>query len=120
MIYLRTKGDVSNIIIESEYGSPRPPMFYLGKQINYFSLTMADSLPVTTTYLPNGSSPEPNYIIMAGEEKMETRLARLKRSYPSMIFEKKISPGFIDNLAHRLNPKHNESETWLIYKIAGE
>jgi hypothetical protein len=120
MLYLRGKADVRNIIIESENGAPRLPLFYLGMQLNYYTFTKNDSLPALTNYLTGGSQPPPNYIIMSGEERAEQRLARLKKLYPSLRFEKKISPGFVDNLAHKLNPKHNENETWNIYKITGQ
>lgn len=117
MLYLKRKGDVSNIIMESENGAPRPPVFYLGKQINFYTLTAGDSIPALTLYIPGGPDPEPNYLIMSGEENLEKRLSRLQRLYPLLKFEKEIHPGFLDNIAYRLNPKHNDNEVWRIYKI---
>ncbi len=117
MLYLRKRGDVSNLIIESEAEAPRPPLYYLGKEVNFYTLTAADSLPKLTLYIPNGPYPEPNYIIMSGNHKLPERVERLKKLYPQMKFEKSFSPGLIDNIAYRLNPNHNDNETWYIYRV---
>ena len=117
MLFLRDKGDVSNIIMEAVSESPRPPLFYLGKQINFYSLSTNDSLPKLTLYIPGGPYPTPNYVIMSGNKNLEERVKRLKKLYPSLTFEKSEEPGFVDNIAYRLNPKHNDNETWYIYKI---
>ncbi|HEX7904513.1 MAG TPA: glycosyltransferase family 39 protein [Chitinophagaceae bacterium] len=117
MAYLRKKGDMTNIIMESENGSPRPPLFYLGKQINFYELRMSDSLPVANNYIPSSVNPSPNYIIMSGDNQLEKRLTRLKILYPTLRFETNATPSLIDNFAYRLNPKHNENETWHIYRI---
>ena len=117
MVYLYKKGDVSNLIMESDNGSPRPPLFYLGKQFNYYELKMNDSLPVLTQYIDKGTYPLPNYIIMSGNKHFEERLNRLKTMYPELQYETDIKPGLIDKIAYQLNPKHNVNETWHIYKI---
>ena len=117
MLYLRDKGDVSNIVVESDGEAPRPPLFYLGKQVNFYTLTAADSLPKLTLYIPNGPNPEPNYMIMSGAGRHEKRLERVKKLYPALRYEASFSPGFVDNIAYWLNPRHNDNDSWYIYKI---
>jgi hypothetical protein len=54
---------------------------------------------------------------MSGDKEKEQRLSKIKKLYPSVQFVKSFRPGFVDNIAYRLNPKHNENETWFVYKI---
>lgn len=117
MLYLREKGDVSNIIMEAVSESPRPPLFYLGKEINFYTLNSTDSVPKLTLYIPGGPNPSPNYVIMSGNTNLAERVNRLKKLYPLLMYETSVAPGFIDNIAYRLNPKHNDNESWYIYKI---
>jgi hypothetical protein len=117
MTWLRNNETVSNLVMEGIGDIPRPPLFYLGKEINFYTLTEKDSLPQLTLYIPNGPGPEPNYLIMSGDKEKEQRLAKIKKLYPSVQFVKSFRPGFVDNIAYRLNPKHNENETWFVYKI---
>ena len=117
MVYLRKKGDVNNIIIESENGSSRPPLFYLGRQFNFYELRMADSIPVLTNYLQSSANPGPNYVIMSGKRYFDQRLTRLKKLFPGLRQEVIIKSSFVDNLAYWLNPRHNKNEDWYIYKI---
>jgi len=114
MSYLRKKGDITNFILEGAYEAPAAPLFYLGKHLSYYSTTAAniDSLPQAIMYR---SQPPPNYIILTGNKDFENRLARLKKMFPLMKEEKVIKPGFVDNLAYWLNPKHNLNENWYIY-----
>jgi hypothetical protein len=116
MKYLRDK-NVSNLVMEAPGEIQRPPLFYLGKQINFYTLSAVDSIPKLSLYIPGGPAPEPNYLIMSGDKEMEQRVQRLKKLYPGMLFEKEVRPGFVDNIAYRLNPKHNDNETWFIYRI---
>ena len=120
MVFLREQGDVQNIIMESLEGAPRPPLFYLGKQIKFLELQLKDSLPEMKHSLTNVPNTIPNYIIMSGDKQMEKRLTRLKKMYPTLQFVKDIKPSLVDNIAYLLNPKHNENEVWHVYSIGGK
>lgn len=117
MIYLRKKGDVSNIIMEGDISSQRPPLFYLGKHLETFVLPPSGSIEQLQTAIKTSAYPAPNYIIMAGNYDFDNRVNRLKILFPSLSAETIITTSFVDNLAHWLNPKHNQNENWYIYKI---
>ena len=117
MIYLRKKGDVSNIIMEGDISAQRPPLFYLGKHLNTYTLPPDGSIEQLQTDIKTSGSPAPNYVIMAGSHNFDKRLTHLKTLFPSLSAETVVTPGFVDNLAHWLNPKHNQNENWYIYKI---
>lgn len=67
--------------------------------------------------IAKGDKPVPNYIIMAGNQQLDERVNRLKTIFPSLTAVTSIQTSFVDNLAHWLNPKHNQNEDWYIYKI---
>lgn len=117
MIYLRKRGDVSNIIMEGDVSLQRPPLFYLGKHLDTYVLAADGDLNKLQDEIAKGDKPAPNYIIMAGNHHLEERELRLKTIFPSLTAETTIQTSFVDNLAHWLNPKHNQNEDWYIYKI---
>jgi hypothetical protein len=117
MIYLRKKGDVSNLIMEGDVSLQRPPLFYLGKHLDTYVLAADGDLSKLQEEIAKGDKPAPNYIIMAGNQQLDERVNRLKTIFPSLAAETTIQTSFVDNLAHWLNPKHNQNEDWYIYKI---
>ena len=121
MIYLRKKGDVSNIIIEGEGTLQRPPTFYLGKHLDYYELpgTGEKAVSQLTNEIKNSGKPAPNYVIMQGNQHFDQRLFRLQTLF-NLTMDTVITTSFVDNLAYRLNPKHNRNENWYIYRIGRE
>jgi hypothetical protein len=121
MIYLRKKGDVSNIIIEGEGSLQRLPTFYLGKHLDYYELpgTGEKAVSQLEKEIKNSGKPAPNYVIMQGNQHFDQRLDRLQTLFP-LTMDTVITTSFVDNLAYRLNPKHNRNENWYIYRIGRE
>ena len=117
MVYLYQKGDVVNIIEDSEGGLPYLPIFYLGKSINYYEINNDKSAIDLQNEIKLGLKPKPNYIIFTGSDNLAIRLNKIKTIYPNLKHEIDIEPSFVDNIAFVLNPKHNVNETWFIYKI---
>lgn len=117
MIYLRKKADVSNVIMEGEVSLQRPPTFYLDKHLDPYVLPPGGNPDDLLKEIREGSRPAPNYIIMAGNQSMEERVGRLRAIFPGMTADTVITTSFVDNLAHWLNPKHNQNENWHIYRI---
>ncbi len=117
MTYLRNKNDVNNIIMEANGKPPPPPLFYLGKHIDFYQFSAADSLQQFKNELEKSSDAPANYIIMVGDDNFEQRLQRMQILFPKMSMETVITPSFVDGIAHRLNPSQNENESWRIYRI---
>jgi len=117
MNYLREKGDVTNIIIESPGRPPFLPLFYLQKDLKYFPLGASDDINQFRAHMNSSRLPQPNYLIMAGDRDLEKRLGRIRSIYPGLQHEADIGPGLLDNIAYRLNPAHNVNEVWKIYRL---
>jgi Alg9-like mannosyltransferase family len=117
MSYLYKKGDVSNIILEGAGSPPPPPLYYLGKHLNIFEIDAKRPIEDLAKEIAEGKKTTPNYIIMVGDENFETRLKRLQTLYPKLQHETDLTPSFVDNIAYRLNPSHNQNEVWRVYQI---
>jgi hypothetical protein len=117
MTYLRAKGDVTNIIMEGEGTAPPPPIFYLQKHIDYYEINAERSIDSLKTEIASGKKTKPNYLIMAGNENFDNRLKRMQGAFAGLKKERELTPSLVDNIAFKLNPKHNQNEVWIIYKI---
>ncbi len=117
MIYLRKKGDVTNIIMEGDISLQRPPLFYLGKHLDFFFFPGNKSDEQIQAEIKTSGKPVPNYVIMAGNEAFDQRFDRLKKLFPGLKKETIVTTSFVDNLAHWLNPKNNQNENWYIYRL---
>ncbi|HEY6504286.1 MAG TPA: hypothetical protein VIZ28_09955, partial [Chitinophagaceae bacterium] len=117
MVYLRKKGDVTNIIMEGDAAGLRPPLACLDKHLDLYKLPTGKSIEELEAEIKTSGKPAPNYVIMAGQAGFDKRIERLKKLFPSLEAETVIKTSFVDNLAYWLNPKHNQNEDWHIYKI---
>jgi hypothetical protein len=116
MSYLRTKTDITGIIAEGIDEPPPPPLFYLGKQVEYYVLT-ADMIPTDLlSGIRKSGKPMPNYVIITGNKNLDARVEKLKTVFPRLHPEYIAQPGLVDNIAWKLNPQHNQNEAWYIYR----
>lgn len=113
MNYLRKKADVTGIIMEGPDNKPPPPLFYLGKRVDVVSMNVL----LDSSGVAGKISQQANYVIFVGSSDLVRRTTLIKNFYPDLQEEKVITPGFLDNLAHRANPKHNRNESWIIYRV---
>jgi len=118
MSYLRLQGDVTNLLIEDSNSDSfiMSPKFYLGKWIRDFGITKtisADS--IYQEYKNNPAGLQPNYVLFFQEKNIVERLIRVKKNH-DLQYMTTVSPSFIDQLMHRLNPR-NVNQTTYIFKI---
>lgn len=127
MDYLYSKGDVQNMIVEYSHtdGISMMPVFYsdswrlyypVGKKTDWDYLVMRMPENEIKLQHKNMTKPVPNYVVFLESTKLEKRVARVKESFPTLTFEKKIEAGWFDAFLHKLNP-NNRVEEIFIYKI---
>lgn len=116
MILLRERNDVTNLVMDGNGTPPPPPLFYLQKHLTWYVHKTSDSIALVMNEIRKGDRPAPNYVIMAGSKDLQKREQQWKTVYPGLHFVHRTDPGFIDNLAWRLNPRFNPNEAWYIYK----
>lgn len=117
MSYLYKKADVTNIVLEGHQSTAGLLPFYLGKRLNHYTLSAERDIRDLETEIQSGEKPSPNYLIMTGNMDTANRLKRIREVFPGIRHEKDMQTGFLDNIAHRLNPKYNKNESWFIYRI---
>lgn len=119
MLYLQTKGDVKNLIIEDSNRNDwmMPPLFYLKKWISPYGVTQTLTCDTLKSHLHTVPiSERPNYVIFMQAENLEKRVTNFENNYAKLNYETTVEPGSMDRLLHWLNP-NNENNTSTIYKI---
>ncbi len=58
----------------------------------------------------------PDYVLFFEDKNLVRRIADVKTLFPKMEYETTITPGFIDDILFRLNPK-NANQTIYIFKV---
>jgi hypothetical protein len=116
MYYLSKYPYVKNIIMEDEDGNvPMPPLFYTGKWPVYPEKLSRD----TTVYQRAeyiAAQPRfyhPQFFLFTGSKNLDRRVATARRSFPFLVYETTIEPGFIDELMHRLNPVNKANKVYI-------
>lgn len=116
MYYLSRYPYLKNIIMEDEKGDvPMPPLFYTGKWPKY-----AEKLPHDSTIyqrLPAlAAGPRlyhPQFFLFTGSKNLSRRVTLARTSFPLLVYETTIEPGFIDKVMHRLNPVNKADEVYI-------
>jgi hypothetical protein len=117
MIWLREQHDVTNIVMEGNGATPPPPLFYLQKHLTWYVQQASDLTEKLMAAIRKGDQPPPDYVIMAGSMDLQKREMQMRKVFPGLHLVHRSDPGFVDDLAWRLNPKFNPNEAWYIYKI---
>ena len=117
MNYLREQGNLQNFVIQN-YESPQPEApFYLQKRYDYYSVDTHEKMADLPNQLKLGQKVKPNYVILVGNSDLSSRLAAMKKVFPTMQHATDIEPSLVDNIAYIMNPSHNHNETFYIYRI---
>jgi hypothetical protein len=118
MYYLSKYPYLKDIILEDENGNvPMLPVFYTGKWPEFPGRHRQD----TTIYQRFDSiaaGPKfhhPQFFIFSGGKNLKQRVVMARKSFPFLVYETTIEPGFIDKLMHRLNPV-NKADKIYIYR----
>ncbi len=120
MNYFREKKDLKGIIIEYNHdGMPWFPRFYLGRDLPIYRLTTDKTDSVFVKELAGVGENDPNYVFFFGNDSLEKRISRLEKILDAqLVHEKTILPSLMDDIMHRLNPRHNRNLTSYIFKIS--
>jgi len=116
MYYLSKYPYIKNIIIEDADGHvPMLPLFYTGKWPKYPEVLPPDT-SVYQRIAAIGREPKfshPQFFIFTGSRNLNNRVATARKSFPYLVYETTIEPGFIDKLMHRLNPVNKANKVWI-------
>jgi len=116
MYYLSRYPYLQEVILEDENaGVPVLPLSYTGKYPD-----IPDLLPNDTTIYQQvqriALKPKffhPQFFLLTGGKNLEKRVALARESFPQLVYETTIEPGFIDILMHRLNPVNKANHIYI-------
>jgi hypothetical protein len=120
MYYLYKKGNSSSFIVEDSNKDSdflMPPLFYYGKWFSVPGITKnftADSVRQHLEKHPLAHPPD--HVVFWQAENLETRVAAVKKVFPTLEYDTTIVPSLIDRILYRLNPL-NDNQTAYIYRI---
>jgi hypothetical protein len=122
MYYLRDRQDANSLYISGgKLGMIKPPLFYLGRNINAYSVDDSvnilknenDSKMKETVFV------KPNYIVFFGKDELDRRIVIFKKATNSRLeFLSEQEPSFVDNILYKLNPRGNKNTSAYIFKIS--
>ncbi len=120
MTYLSKYPDIKQILVADQDDSPDIfPLFYLGQWVHPYE-ELLDCKNTDELILKAAKAPydeHPRFILFLGEKDLQNRVIKARESFPFLVYETTILPGFIDNLMHFLNPV-NKNKKVMIYRNA--
>ena len=119
LVYLSGKSDLNSFVID--YGRenmPWFPRFYLGKQVQIIRHYQGRDARQFLTEIEQKTGQVPDYVFFYGQENLEKRILQLQELLNiNLQPEAIIKPSLIDDILHRLNPRHNLNLTSYVYKV---
>ena len=122
MDYLGGKTDLTGFIIEYNHESmPWFPRFYLGREVPVYRFTVDKPDSVRSAEISAPGKIRPNYVFFFGNDDLGKRVSGMQKLLGrELIHDKTIQPSFMDDILHRLNPRHNRNLISHIYKISAK
>ncbi|HNY02933.1 MAG TPA: glycosyltransferase family 39 protein [Bacteroidales bacterium] len=103
------------VIVDEKEGVPLAPLFYTGKWPEY-----PEKFPTDTTVFQRvevlAAGPRlyhPQFFLFTGDRGLAGRVVRARKSFPLLVYETSIEPGFVDKLMHRLNPVNKANRIYI-------
>ena len=118
MIYLSKYKNISYILMADAGNSPDLfPKFYLGQWPHFYDELLehetTDSLTVRVSKVP--LQKQPRFILFSADKDLQKMVIKARRSFPWIVYETSVEPGFIDKFVRWLNPV-NKNRTVYIYR----
>jgi len=116
MYYLSKYPYLFNIVTMDENGDvPMPPLFYTGKWPRYPEKLRGDTtiFQRVTVMAAGPRFYHPQFFLFTGDRNLESRIAAAQKSFPLLVHETTIEPGFVDKLMHRMNPVNKANKVYI-------
>jgi hypothetical protein len=118
MLYLSKYKNIEYILVADKSNNPELySCFYLGQWIHIYDEFLGnentDSLIIRVSKQP--FMKQPRFILFSAENGLQQEVEKARRSFPYIVYETTIQPGFIDKFVRWLNPV-NKNRTVYIYR----
>jgi len=118
MCYLSRYPDIKQLLVADDDNRPELfPRFYLQQWPYIYAEFLSNENTEQLILRAASSSKEkqPRLILFTGEKNLQERIIKTRESFPYIVYETTIEPGFIDWLVHWLNPI-NQNNRVFIYR----
>jgi hypothetical protein len=118
MVYLSRYKNINCILQEDIYhsGIPMLPQYYLGQWVGVGEINSEQTQNVYSNRLKYIIKKRyPHFVLFYGPENLQQRVEKVKEFLPGIVYETTVSPGYIDDLLYRINPR-NTNQTIIIYR----
>jgi len=118
MVYLSRYENLDYFVIEDINKDVLrfPPMFYLKKWIPYDAIMEKDTLSLLVAQKGwKKVENQPGFVLFFEPNNIENRVDTMLKVFPGLVFEKKVTPGYLDRVLHWLNPI-NDNQNIYIYR----
>jgi hypothetical protein len=107
MVYLSKYKNIRQLLVADSQDNPELfPLFYLGQWPHIYEELhengTSDSLIRAVAKRPLDG--QPRFILFTGNELKPGTVIKARKSFPFIVYETTIHPGFIDRFMHWLNP----------------
>jgi len=118
MLYLSKYNEINYFLVADAGNNPELfPRFYLRQWSHVYDELLpgetTDSLIIRASQAP--PSKQPSFILFSAENDLAKEVIKARKSFPFIVYETTIEPGFIDNFVKWLNPV-NKNRTVYIYR----
>ena len=119
LVYLSKQDNVKAVILEYDRaGMPWFPKYYIGWDIPFYRISKDYDVNQVAERISSAGNKKPNYVLFFGQENLDKRISNLENLLEIKVqFDKQFDPAFIDDLLHKMNPRHNLNLTSYIYRI---
>jgi 4-amino-4-deoxy-L-arabinose transferase-like glycosyltransferase len=118
MVYLSKYKNINQLLVADAGNNPELfPRFYLGQWPHIYDelygRETTDSLLIRASKVT--FQKQPRFILISSENDVQQEVYNVRKSFPFIVYETTIEPGFIDRLVRWLNPV-NKNRTVYIYR----
>ena len=118
MTYLSKYKDINYLLVADKADNPELyPCFYLGQWIHIYDEFLhgenTDLMIVRASKSPRFK--QPRFFLFSAEHGLQEQVVKARKSFPYLVYETTIEPGFIDKFVRWLNPV-NKNRTVYIYR----
>ena len=117
---LREESGVTGVVWETGPSNETPPpVFYLARDVPVYLAWQGKPLEALRAEIEGSGRARPNRAVFLGDRDLEGRVARLEGVLGRLSLEHTVAPSLVDDLLHRMNPRHNVNLTAFVYRTGG-
>ncbi|TAL68009.1 MAG: hypothetical protein EPN82_11440 [Bacteroidetes bacterium] len=118
MTYLHNRNVNGLFVVCGRFGHILMPRYYMNYDSPIYTLLENYNSDSLKTVINNAGTKYPNYAVFFDDYNFNARLTNFEKDFGvSLRYVQQISPGLLDDLLFKLNPKGNKNQTAYIFNV---